>query len=120
MGSGSMAAMAVLETEWKPNLTEAEAVDLARNAILSGIWNDLGSGSNVDLAVIRATPDGKSGETQIYRNLETPNAVAPLRAQVTRPAPMNVPSGATKVLSSKFTPSKHPIVVAPAAVAMES
>lgn len=52
MGSGSLAAMSVFETQWKSGLTEKEAVDLASNAILAGIFNDLGSGSNVDVAVI--------------------------------------------------------------------
>jgi 20S proteasome subunit beta 2 len=52
MGSGSLAAMSVFETQWKSKLTEQEAVDLASNAIQAGIFNDLGSGSNVDVAVI--------------------------------------------------------------------
>jgi 20S proteasome subunit beta 2 len=52
MGSGSLAAMSVFETQWKPSLTEQEAIDLASNAIQAGIFNDLGSGSNVDVAVI--------------------------------------------------------------------
>lgn len=33
-------------------MTEAEAIDLVAKAIRSGIFNDLGSGSNVDLCVI--------------------------------------------------------------------
>ncbi|CAN9389788.1 unnamed protein product [Alternaria alternata] len=52
MGSGSLAAMSVFETQWKQNLTREEAVTLRANAIEAGIWNDLGSGSNVDVAVI--------------------------------------------------------------------
>lgn len=52
MGSGSLAAMSVFETQWKSNMTEQEAIDLASNAIQAGIFNDLGSGSNVDVAVI--------------------------------------------------------------------
>ncbi|KAI3381727.1 hypothetical protein SNEBB_008103 [Seison nebaliae] len=52
MGSGSLAAMAVLETGWKENMEEEEAKKLVRNAIAAGIFNDLGSGSNVDLCVI--------------------------------------------------------------------
>jgi 20S proteasome subunit beta 2 len=42
------------------------AVDLVSRAIRSGIFNDLGSGSNVDVAVIT-----KSG-TQMMRNYEMP------------------------------------------------
>jgi 20S proteasome subunit beta 2 len=52
MGSGSLAAMSVFETQWKPKLTQEEAVELASNAIQAGIFNDLGSGSNVDVAIL--------------------------------------------------------------------
>jgi len=37
----------------KENINEKQAMDLVTNAILSGINNDLGSGSNVDLCVIK-------------------------------------------------------------------
>lgn len=76
MGSGSLAAMAVFEgilnwllfaikskliywyfflekARWRPNLEEEEAKRLVRDAIAAGVFNDLGSGSNVDLCVIR-------------------------------------------------------------------
>jgi len=53
MGSGTLAAMSVLETRWKPDMEEEEAKTLVRDAIASGIFNDMGSGSNVDLVVIR-------------------------------------------------------------------
>ncbi|XP_059477376.1 proteasome subunit beta type-7 [Neocloeon triangulifer] len=53
MGSGSLAAMAVFEAGWKADLTEEEGKLLVRNAIAAGIFNDLGSGSNIDLCVIR-------------------------------------------------------------------
>ncbi|KAH0791472.1 putative 20S proteasome beta2 subunit [Histomonas meleagridis] len=52
MGSGSYAAVSVLENGWRPNMTEDEAKELVANAILAGITNDLGSGSNVNLCVI--------------------------------------------------------------------
>ncbi|KAM4696626.1 proteasome subunit beta type-7 [Rhinophrynus dorsalis] len=52
MGSGSLAAMAVFEDRYKPDLEEEEAKQLVRDAISSGIFNDLGSGSNIDLCVI--------------------------------------------------------------------
>lgn len=53
MGSGSLAAMAVFESKWKPNLSEEEAKQLVSEAIQAGIFNDLGSGSNVDMCVIK-------------------------------------------------------------------
>eukprot|EP01134_Creolimax_fragrantissima_P001332 CFRG1332T1 len=52
MGSGSLAAMAVFEAGFKPDMELEEAKKLVRDAIASGIFNDLGSGSNVDLCVI--------------------------------------------------------------------
>merc|ERR1711976_897899 len=53
MGSGSLAAMAVLEECWKEGLQEEEAKKLVRGAIAAGIINDMGSGSSIDLAVIK-------------------------------------------------------------------
>ncbi|CAA9998733.1 unnamed protein product [Nesidiocoris tenuis] len=53
MGSGSLAAMSVLEQRWRPNLTEDEAKQLVRDAVAGGVFNDLGSGSHVDLCVIK-------------------------------------------------------------------
>lgn len=52
MGSGSLAAMAVFEDRYKPDMTEEEGKQLVAEAIRAGIFNDLGSGSNVDLCVI--------------------------------------------------------------------
>lgn len=67
MGSGSLAAMSVFETQWKPQLNKEEAMKLCSQAIEAGIWNDLGSGSNVDLAVI--TPE----KTTLHRGFVKPN-----------------------------------------------
>lgn len=52
MGSGSLAAMAVFESRYKLDMDRTEAMDLVKAAISAGIFNDLGSGSNVDLCVI--------------------------------------------------------------------
>ncbi|KAK4700103.1 20S proteasome subunit beta 2, partial [Phenoliferia sp. Uapishka_3] len=67
MGSGSLAAMAVFESYWKPNLSRAEAIDMVCEAIEAGIFNDLGSGSNVDVCVI------EKEKTEMMRNYRTPN-----------------------------------------------
>ena len=53
MGSGSLAAMAVLEETWRQDMEEEEAKKLVRDAIAAGIINDMGSGSNIDLAVLK-------------------------------------------------------------------
>ena len=52
MGSGSLAAMAVFEDRFRNDMSETEAKELVADAIRAGIFNDLGSGSNVDLCVI--------------------------------------------------------------------
>lgn len=67
LGSGSLAAMSIFETRWKPDTTQEEAVQLCSDAIQAGIFNDLGSGSNVDVAVIK--PD----KTVLHRGFVKPN-----------------------------------------------
>ncbi|XP_013412691.1 proteasome subunit beta type-7 [Lingula anatina] len=52
MGSGSLAAMSVFESRYKPDMEKEEGMKLVRDAIAAGIFNDLGSGSNVDLCII--------------------------------------------------------------------
>ncbi|XP_023244613.1 proteasome subunit beta type-7-like [Centruroides sculpturatus] len=52
MGSGSLAAMTVFESRWKPNMELEEGKKLVKDAIAAGILNDLGSGGIVDLCVI--------------------------------------------------------------------
>ncbi|PGH06436.1 hypothetical protein AJ79_06526 [Helicocarpus griseus UAMH5409] len=68
MGSGSLAAMSVFETMWKPSMNREEAVNLCSEAIKAGIFNDLGSGSNVDVCVIH-----KEKPTELLRNYMRPN-----------------------------------------------
>lgn len=65
MGSGSLNAMSVFESGYKEDMTKEEAMELVARAIKGGIYNDLGSGSNVDLCII--TKDGK----EYLRNYET-------------------------------------------------
>jgi len=67
MGSGSLAAMAILEQGYRDNLSREEAIKLVRDAVAAGVFNDLGSGSNIDITVI--TRDGN----ERLRNYETPN-----------------------------------------------
>merc|ERR1719456_1470464 len=67
MGSGSLCAMSILEAEYKSGMTIKEGMDLVIKAIKAGIFNDLGSGGNVDVCVIT-----KEGGT-IHRNIEKPN-----------------------------------------------
>ena len=66
-GSGSLAAMGIMETEYKENMTQEEAVALVSKAIEAGIYHDLGSGSNLDVCVI------KKGKVEFMRGLKTDN-----------------------------------------------
>lgn len=90
MGSGSLAAMSVFESSWKGALTRDEAVKLCADAIEAGIWNDLGSGSNVDVCVIE-----KDKPTQLLRNYITPNV------RVSKERDYKFAKGTTAVLNQK-------------------
>jgi len=90
MGSGSLAAMSVFETQWKANMSRDDAVKLCSDAILAGIFNDLGSGSNVDVCVI--TPE----KATLLRNHITPN----VREKKTRD--YRFKKGTTAVLNEKI------------------
>lgn len=90
MGSGSLSAMAILETEYKDGMTEEEVTALVTKAIEGGIYHDLGSGSNVDVQII--TKDGikrtrgvKSDNHKIYSN----------------PAGYSFPKGTTPIFEEK-------------------
>jgi len=63
-GSGCLVAIAELEKGWKPNMELEDAKKLVRDAIAAGVYQDLGSGNNIDLCVI--TKDG----SQNFRHYE--------------------------------------------------
>jgi hypothetical protein len=62
LGSGGLAAMSVLESRYQPDISLEQAKQLVMDAIVAGIRNDLGSGSQVDLCVIY--PNGTSEYTR--------------------------------------------------------
>lgn len=62
LGSGGLAAMSIMECGYNQNLTVSEAKELVQSAIIAGIQNDLGSGSQVDICII--LPDGTSQMTR--------------------------------------------------------
>jgi len=53
-GSGSPIAIGVLEAEYREDLTEEEAVQLAVKAVRSSVRRDVFSGEAVDVAIVRA------------------------------------------------------------------
>ena len=103
MGSGSLAAMASIEAEWDgfADLDEEAAIEICRRAIRAGIFNDLGSGSSIDVAIVK-----KDTATRTLRHLESPNA------RPYRPAqPYRFPKGTTAVKSETRVAHRKPIVV---------
>uniref|UniRef100_A0A8D0BYK7 Proteasome subunit beta n=1 Tax=Salvator merianae TaxID=96440 RepID=A0A8D0BYK7_SALMN len=91
MGSGSLAAMAVFEDKFKPDMEEEEAKQLVRDAISAGIYNDLGSGSNIDLCVLT------KNKLDFLRPYSTPNKKGERQGQY------RCEKGTTGVLSEKVT-----------------
>jgi len=55
LGSGGLAAMGVLESRFRTDMTVEEALELVKDAVHAGIKNDLGSGSQIDISVISAS-----------------------------------------------------------------
>lgn len=105
MGSGSLAAMAVFESRYAEDLEEADAILLVRDAIRAGIFNDLGSGSNVDVTVIR-----KDNNVSKLRTYEVAAGVASqYKALYPRPSKLTPPSGTTFVIEESFRPHKTPV-----------
>lgn len=102
MGSGSLAAMSIFESAWKEDMTEAEAVKLVQRAIGAGIFNDLGSGSNCDVCVIRT-----DGSVDYRRNDVTPNEIQPLRDMVNHSALLTMNPGVTPTLGETIV-TPHP------------
>jgi 20S proteasome subunit beta 2 len=115
MGSGSLAAMAVFETRYAEDLPEDKAIELVRDAIRAGIFNDLGSGSKVDITVIRN--DSTVSRHRTYENAA--GDASTYKAQYPRPAKLTPPAGTTFVIEETFKPHRAPPPVYTPSVAME-
>jgi len=100
MGSGSLAAMAVFEANYKVGMEKEEAIKLVHAAICAGIFNDLGSGGNVDITVI--TKD----KTEILRNFDKPNP-----RKFRRERGYDFPRGTTPVISTVVSPLDTKVVI---------
>jgi len=98
MGSGSLAAMAVFEAYWKTDLSKQEAIDLVHAAVSAGIFNDLGSGGNVDITIIT------QGQVEIKRNYDKPNPRKFRKDYI-------LPRGTTPVLKMELTPLESKVII---------
>jgi len=106
MGSGSLAAMAVFESKYHDDMNRDDAVALVSDAIQAGIFNDLGSGSNVDVCVITAD------RVDLLRNYVKPN-----ERLYTRKLGYKFPRGTTEVIRTAEHIFKNNIVVTDKSVA---
>jgi len=91
MGSGSLAAMSIFESEYKDNMSRETAMALVEKAVSAGVHNDLGSGSNIDLYVITRET------TERFRNKWKPEPL--MRAKI-----YSFPPGTTAVLKTEIIP----------------
>jgi len=80
--------MSVLESKYSPKLTVEEGVTLLCETISAGILNDLGSGSNVDICIIR--PTGVIYHRN-YRTLAQVSPSTPIRKPLIARRPKVVP-----------------------------
>lgn len=82
---------------------EAEAKHLVQEAILAGVFNDLGSGSNVDVTTIKRV----NGKVEVVQDINSikPNEVSDLRNLINRDIVTNIPRGATRTLDGSVVVS---------------
>eukprot|EP01114_Cavostelium_apophysatum_P018145 TRINITY_DN554_c0_g1_i1.p1 TRINITY_DN554_c0_g1~~TRINITY_DN554_c0_g1_i1.p1 ORF type:complete len:272 (-),score=37.75 TRINITY_DN554_c0_g1_i1:34-849(-) len=102
MGSGSLAAMAVFEAGFRPDMDREAGIKLVHAAISAGIFNDLGSGSNVDVVVLTR------GKTEILRNMDKPND-----RKFRRETAYNFPRGTTPTTGIAVHPYHDKVTVVP-------
>jgi len=102
MGSGSLPAMSIFETYWIENMSEASALNLVKRSIAAGVFNDLGSGSNVDICVIRT-----DGTVTLDRNEMKMNNVQSFRDSIRKSERLSFRNGTTSVLDSVFIPHRE-------------
>ena len=81
LGSGSLAATGILETEYRDGLSFAEAQALCVKAISAGIIEDLGSGSNVDICLISKTQYKQTRGVLVIGKRETEKLVYDLSSK---------------------------------------
>lgn len=66
VGTGAEMALGIMDAEFKPNMTESKAKELAIRAIKSAIQRDSSSGDGIDVLVV--SRDGHKEESIVIRN----------------------------------------------------
>ena len=113
MGSGSLAAMAVFEAGFKEDMSREDGIALVHAAITSGIRNDLGSGSNVDICVLSLGDDGQV-QKEYHHNYDQQ-----MPRGFRKPGGYSFPKGTTATLSSVTVPLSSVVEVADGAAPMK-
>ncbi|KAH8583800.1 proteasome subunit [Cryptosporidium sp. chipmunk genotype I] len=103
MGSGSLCARSILEARYRDGLTENECIELVSAAIRAGIYNDLYSGSNVNILII------KNNSVKHFRHFDTKASERIYR----QPKPISFPVGTTPIISEKTEDLSSFVVEAP-------
>jgi proteasome beta subunit len=67
VGTGAEMALGIMDAEFKPNMTEDKAKDLAIRAIKSAIQRDSSSGDGIDVLIV--SKDGHKQESVAIRNV---------------------------------------------------
>eukprot|EP01064_Diplonema_japonicum_P021225 TRINITY_DN30772_c0_g1_i1.p2 TRINITY_DN30772_c0_g1~~TRINITY_DN30772_c0_g1_i1.p2 ORF type:complete len:274 (+),score=52.97 TRINITY_DN30772_c0_g1_i1:52-873(+) len=96
MGSGSLAAQAVLDKGYRDDLTEEEAKDLAHQALRAGIFHDLGSGNCCDLWVCKKGDTSGTMLRPYDKDLASVN-----EKQYKRQYPVTMEPGTTGILTEE-------------------
>ena len=69
-GSGSVMAYGVLESSYRPDLSEQEGIELVLKAISAAIQRDSASGEGVDVYVITKSGIKKAAAKKVNKSLE--------------------------------------------------
>jgi len=97
MGSGMLAAIAVLESDYREGMDAEEGAALVRAAVRAGVMNDMGSGGHIDVVIVRR--DG----VERRRNVELPKGAERVYR---KPGGYSFARGTTFVVSKTVTPLK--------------
>jgi len=99
MGSGSLAAQAVLDSRYQDNCSEEEAKQLVHDAVAAGVLNDLGSGGTIDLCVIKREDKKAPTKVDYFRPYHEICVERPYK----REKPITFAKGTTGILTEKVS-----------------
>lgn len=89
------------------DMEEEAAIALVRDSIRAGIFNDLGSGSNVDVTVIRKD----NGLTRLRTYENAAGDANTYKAKYPRPTKLTMPKGTTVVIEESYRPHKKEVLL---------